>query len=79
MSGHDRRQQRQFLPQDSGTILPEVISDFRRRGSCSLLPRLAFSTCYFDSWAAAIRTSEVASEHQAVERRIFNTMVNTSA
>ena len=33
----------------------------------------------FDGGAATIRTAQIASEHQAVERRVFNAMVNVSA
>src|SRR5712672_4808801 len=33
----------------------------------------------FDGWAASIRTAQIASKHQAVEGRVFNTMVDVGA
>lgn len=38
---------------------------------------LSFSQ--LDGWAASIRTSQIAPKHQAVEGRVFDTMVDVSA
>jgi hypothetical protein len=33
----------------------------------------------FNRWAGIIRAAQVASEHQSIERRVFDTMVNVGA
>jgi hypothetical protein len=64
-----------FITRGVGNNLPEPAgNDHARQQRFGLV-----TFGQFDGGAAAIRTGQVASEHQVIERRVFNPMIDVGA